>query len=49
MCRQKDENLEYANIEFAGNQEYYYLRNGKLYRSEREMRHDTMGVEVKYQ
>jgi len=44
-----DDNLEYANIEFAGNQEFYYLRKGKLYRSEREMRHETMGVEVKYQ
>ncbi len=46
-CKSTD-NWEYANIEFAGNQKYYYLRNGKLYRSEREMRHDAMGVKVRY-
>lgn len=34
----KDRNNEtYANIEFAGYQNYYYLKNGKLYRSIREM------------
>ena len=48
ICRSAD-NLEYANIEFAGNQSFYYLKDEKLYRSEREMRHDAMGVGVKYQ
>lgn len=38
----------YANIEFAGYQNYYYLKNGKLYRSIREMNHDALGEEVKY-
>lgn len=45
----KDRNNEtYANIEFAGYQNYYYLKNGKLYRSIREMNHDALGEEVKY-
>ena len=40
----KDRNNEtYANIEFAGYQNYYYLKNGKLYRSIREMNHDALG------
>ena len=30
-------------------QEYYYLKDEKLYRSEREMRHDALGTKVKYQ
>lgn len=47
--RISDDNLEYANIEFGGYQEYFYLKDGKLYRSEREMRHNTFGTDVKYQ
>ncbi len=43
-----EDQLKYANIEFAGYIHYYYLHNGKLYRSEREMRHDFMGTKVKY-
>ena len=27
----------------------YYLKDEKLYRSEREMRHDALGTKVKYQ
>ena len=42
------DNETYANIEFAGYQNYYYLKNGKLYRSIREMNHDALGEEVKY-
>lgn len=48
VCRSSD-NLEYANIEFAGYPTYYYLKDGKLYRSEREMRNDALGTKVKYQ
>lgn len=45
----KDRNGEtYANIEFTGNLEYYYLKDGKLYRSVREMNHDALGEKVKY-
>jgi len=40
--------VQWANIEFGGNQRYYYLKDGLLYRSERNMRHDFMGVKVKY-
>lgn len=47
-CKAED-HLEYANIEFGGYQEYYYLKDEKLYRSEREMRHDALGTKVKYQ
>ena len=47
-CKAED-HLEYANIEIAGYQEYYYLKDEKLYRSEREMRHDALGTKVKYQ
>lgn len=43
-CKAED-HLEYANIEFGGYQEYYYLKDEKLYRSEREMRHDALGAE----
>lgn len=47
-CKTED-HWEYANIEFGGCQEYYYLNEGKLYRSEREMCHNVLGTEVKYQ
>lgn len=47
-CKGED-HVEYANIEFGGYQEYYYLKDERLYRSEREMRHDVLGTEVKYQ
>ena len=32
-----DENTEYVTIEFAGNPNYYYLKDSQLYHSEREM------------
>ena len=47
-CKAED-HLEYANIEFGGYQEYYYLKDEKLYRSESEMRNDALGTKVKYQ
>ena len=47
FCKTED-HWEYANIEFGGYQEYYYLNNGKLYYSEREMRHDVLGTKVKF-
>lgn len=47
--RKAKDNSEFANIEFAGIQEFYYLKDGKLYRSEREMRHDAFGTKVTYQ
>lgn len=40
---------EWANIEFSGNKQYYYLKNGKLYRSHMEMDFDKLGSEVTYQ
>lgn len=46
-CKDID-GMEYANIEFGGNQEYYYLKDEKLYRSAREMYHDAFGTKVKY-
>ena len=49
MPSKAEDGLEYANIEFGGYQKYYYLKQGKLYRSEREMRHDVMGVKVRYE
>ncbi len=49
MPAKAEDGIEYANIEFGGYQKYYYLKKGKLYRSEREMRHDVMGVKVKYE
>lgn len=45
----KDGNGEYANIEFNGDQSYYYLKNGKIYRSHMEMDHDRIGSKVTYQ
>lgn len=49
MINRSGDNLEYATIEFAGYPTYYFLKDGKLYRSEREMRHDALGIKVKYQ
>ena len=39
---------EWVNIEFAGDQEYYYLKNGKLYRSHMNMDHDYLGWDITY-
>lgn len=47
--RKDSNNIEYATIEFAGYPDYYLLRNQKLYRSEREMHHDNLGLEITYE
>lgn len=39
----------YANIEFAGNPNYYYLKDNKLYYNERDMQNDRLGVIIQYQ
>lgn len=46
--RSEDGSTEFVNLEFAGNQRYFYLKDGKLYRSERELRHDAYGTKIKY-
>lgn len=43
------DSLEYANIEFDSYINYYYLKDGKIYRSEENMKGDTRGVAVEYQ
>ena len=45
----KEDGEEWANIEFSGNNQYYYLKNGKLYRSRMEMDYDKYGSKVTYQ
>lgn len=40
--------LKFATIEFAGYFNYYYLRNERLYRDERNMLRQALGEEVKY-
>lgn len=40
--------LEYANIEFAGYPQYYYLKDGKLYRSKRDMLSGKLGEKINY-
>lgn len=40
--------LIFATIEFAGYFNYYYLRNERLYRDERNMLRQALGEEVKY-
>ena len=45
--QQKNES-EYANIEFAGKPDYYYLKDKKIYRSKREMESDWMGTKIQY-
>lgn len=40
---------EWANIEFSGNKQYYYLKNGKIYRSHKQMAFDQFGSKVTYQ
>ena len=40
--------LIYATIEFAGYYNYYYLRNGKLYRNDRNMMRQTLGEGLQY-
>ena len=47
VCKSAD-NLEYATIEFAGYPAYYFLKDGKLYRSEREMCNDVLGRRINY-
>lgn len=39
----------YANIEFAGNPNYYYLKDNKLYYNERNMQNDGLGILIQYQ
>lgn len=46
--RYSDDSTAFANIEFAGKSDYYYLKGGKLYHSEREMLGDKMGATVEY-
>ncbi|WP_178795934.1 hypothetical protein [Bacteroidaceae bacterium] len=41
-------NGEYVNIEFAGYLQYYYLKNNKLYYSERDMKNDKLGISITY-
>lgn len=48
ISKSEDGKYEYANIEFAGNQYYFYLMDEVLYRSERELRHRIHGSKVKY-
>ncbi len=38
----------WANIEFNGNKQYYYLKGGKIYRSRINMVYDKFGVKVRY-
>lgn len=45
----KEDDVEFVNIEFNGDQSYYYLKDGKLYRSRMEMDRDRLGSEVTYQ
>lgn len=40
--------IEYANIELAGNINHYFFKNGKLYRNEQQMMEDVNGMEVSY-
>lgn len=46
--RRSGDTLEYANIEFAGYPTYYYLKDGKLYRSKREMISGKLGEKINY-
>ena len=43
-----DENTEYVTIEFAGNPNYYYLKDSQLYHSEREMINNNFGTKIQY-
>ena len=43
-----EDGKKFANIEFSGNKQYYYLYNGKLYHSRLEMNLDRFGVKVNY-
>ena len=47
MNTSEDGKWSYINIEFGGNLKYYYVMNGKIYRSERELRHDAFGSKLK--
>ena len=41
-------NTEYVTIEFAGNPNYYYLKDSQLYHSEREMINNNFGTKIQY-
>lgn len=47
MSESKNGQLKFANIEFGGYQRYFYVMNGKIYHSEREMRHDVYGSKLR--
>lgn len=40
--------MEYVNIEFSGDYNYYYLKDGKLYRKEQQMQKGVNGIDVTY-
>lgn len=42
------EGMEYVNIEFSGDYNYYYLKDGKLYRKEQQMQNEVNGIDVTY-
>lgn len=46
---QADADSSYATIEFAGKKSYFYLKDGKLYRSKREMDKGILGIKIEYQ
>ena len=48
LLDQSKEYQELKNMEFAGYPAYYFLKDGKLYRSEREMRNDVLGRRINY-
>ncbi len=39
---------EFATIEFGGNEEYYFLKDGMLYRKKEQMMYEKNGMEVSY-
>lgn len=43
------DSVQYVNIEFAGNYNYYYLHKGKIYRDFEQMLKDSGGIEIEYQ
>ena len=45
----KNDDQEWVNIEFLGNQEYFYLQENNIYHSRRDMDHKHLPNKVTYQ
>ena len=44
----EQQNIEYATIEFANDDNYYFVRGNKIYRKKADMLNEQNGVKISY-